>query len=484
MLSSLFIAVCTLVSGSTSADEAGSLVRGARELLRAGHAAKAKVLLKKARSLDSTQVEIDRLLAQCQARLGEWVPDPWSSEWVPGDDRLAQAVRDRPDSLAELVLRLAAAEDIAGAVRIAWALSRGHAADTTAQKTYQALRAKQDARIAFHRDLALNAQGRGELGEAATQWRLAWSARPEDAGLRDMVERAEQTAADAGRLFQSDLRQALAEGESSTAMDLARRGRIAFPDMEPFQRVYDSLDAVWRSKRDRSLARITELADQGRDQEAMASMESLVEADPQDALLVQAQNALQSRLQRRRKRALAVELVRSGEAALQGGDLAKAEDVLSDLRRIGVEGAEFDRYQARVDSLRGMDRNASAFVEAMASARASLKSGDVVGGRVFAQKALALQPNNAMAKSLLVSLSGVRSSSGSKASAEPASVQTNTPKAQAKARELLLAGVADYRSGEYDQAIAKWTRVLELDSTCVQAKKYLANVGLKRSRLK
>jgi tetratricopeptide (TPR) repeat protein len=278
----------------------------------------------------------------------------------------------------------------------------------------------------------------------------------------------------------------LAEGEGVTALDLARRGRIAFPGMDPFERVYDSLDASWRAKRDRSLARISEMADQGRDQEAMASMESLVEADPQDALLVQAQNALQSRVQRRRRRALAVELVRSGDAAVQGGDLAKAEDVLADLRRIGSEGAEFDRYVARVDSLRGVDRNAAAFAEAMSSARISLKSGDVVGARVFLQKALSLQQGNTVARNLLSSLSIPRTTTGSsKASTESSTGSaTTTAVAQAKARELLLAGVADYRSGEYDKAIATWTKVLELDSSCVQAKKYLTNVGLKRARLK
>jgi tetratricopeptide (TPR) repeat protein len=481
MLSTALIAIHVLFSGTTGTDESGTLLRSARELLRAGHAAKAKVLLKRARSLDSNQVEIDRLVAQCQARLGNWVPDPWSSDWVPGDDRLQQAVRDKPDSLASLVQQLVLAEDLSNAVRIAGALSQSHASDTSDQKAFQALRLRQDSRIAFHRDLAMGAQGRGELGEAASQWRLAWSARPEDAALRDMVERADRTAEAAGRLFQSDLQQALAEGNGSAAMELARRGRIAFPDREPFQKVYDSLDALWRSSRERNLARITELADQGRDQEAMASMESLVEADPQDAVLVQAQNALQNRLQRRRRRALAAELVRSGDAAVQAGDLAKSEDVLADLRRIGSEGADFERLQARVDSLRGLDNNASAFAEALSAARFSLKSGDVVGARVFLQKALSLQPNHAVAKNLLASLPNSRNT---KSSSDLAAATANTPKAQAKAKELLLAGVADYRSGEYDKAIAKWTKVLELDSTCVQARKYLTNVGLKRARLK
>jgi len=486
MLSTVFIAIYSLFSGATVTDEPGSLVRGARELLRAGQPAKAKDLLKRARSLDPNQVEIDRLFAQCQARLGNWVPDPWSSEWVPGDDRLQQAVREKPDSMASQVKRLVAAEDLSNAARIAWALCQSHASDTTYQKAYQALRLRQESRIAFHRDLALNAQGRGELGEAASQWRMAWTVRPEDPGLRDMVERADQTAETAGRLFQSDLQQALSEGEGVTALDLARRGRIAFPGVDLFQKVYDSLDASWRASRDRRLARISEMADQGRDQEAMASMESLVEADPQDAVLVQAQTALQSRIQRRRRRALTVELIRSGETSILGGDLARAEDVLSDLRRVGSEGAEFDRYLARVDSLRGVDRVASAFADAMSAARLSLKSGDVVGGRVFLQKALALQPGNSVARNLLSSLSTPRATSGSSKTTNESAPGpgSNTIVAQTKARELLLAGVADYRLGEYDKAIAKWTKVLELDSSCVQAKKYLTNVGLKRARLK
>jgi tetratricopeptide (TPR) repeat protein len=486
MLSLAIIAIGSLLSGATTPEESGTLVRSARELLRDGQPAKAKVLLKRARSLDTNQVEIDRLVAQCQARLGSWVPDPWSSEWVPGDDRLPEAVRRNPDSLASLLTRLVAAEDLSNAVRLGWALSQHHGSDSGGRKTYQELRLRQEARIAFHRDLALEAQGRGELGEAASQWRMAWSARPEDAGLRDMVERADQASEAAGRLFQTELRQALAQGELMAALDLARRGRIAFPGMEPFQQVFDSLEASWRILRERNMARIAELADLGRDQEAMAMMESLVEADPRDPFLVQAQSSLQNRLQRRRRRALAVELVRSGEAAIQGGDLSRAEEVLADLRRIGSEGAELDRLQARVDSVRGVDRSASAFADAMSAARFSLKSGDVVGGRVHLQKALALQPGHAVAKSLLANLASSRSVSGpSKPSAEPPlSPPANTPERQAKAKELLLAGVAHYRSGEYDQAIAKWTKVLELDSTSVQARKYLANVGQKRARLK
>lgn len=486
MLSTVIIAIGSLFSGTAAPEGSEALVRGARELLRAGHPAKAKALLKQARSLDTNQVEIDRLVAQCQARLGNWVPDPWSSEWVPGDDRLQQAARRNPDSLAKLVQNLVAAEDLPGAVRIGWALSQSHASDTGDQRAYQALRLRQDSRIAFHRDLALGAQGRGELGEAASQWRMAWSVRPEDSGLRDMVERSEQASLAAGQLFRSELRQALAQGDGVVALDLARRGRIAFPGMEPFQEVFDSLDASWRAARERSMTRITELADQGRDQEAMGLMESLVAAEPQDVFLVQAQTTLQNRLQRRRKRILATELVRSGEAAVQAGDLSRAEEVLVDLRRIGSDGSEFDRFEARVDSMRSVDRNAAAFAEAMSAARFSLKSGDVVGGRVFLQKALNLQPSNAVAKNLLASLAGARSPSGSPKSAGETGFASsaNAREAQTKAKELLLAGVAHYRAGEYDQAIAKWTKVLALDSTNVQARKYLTNVGLKRARLK
>ncbi|HOX51699.1 MAG TPA: hypothetical protein PKY05_09440, partial [Fibrobacteria bacterium] len=53
-----------------------------------------------------------------------------------------------------------------------------------------------------------------------------------------------------------------------------------------------------------------------------------------------------------------------------------------------------------------------------------------------------------------------------------------------RSKELLLAGVAAYRAGEYPRAIESWKKVLEIDTGCVQARKYLANVGLKQTRLK
>lgn len=486
-----FVAIALLIRqlvGASGAGEVPTLVRNAGELLKADQPAKALVLLQRARSLDSTQVELDRLSGRCLSRLGSWVPPEAGSDWTASDDRFGRAIRENPDSMFQIANKLADSENLAGAMRIVWNLSRSHAAKASYVKAFGDLRARQEMKVSFHRDLARKAQGRGEVSEAAEQWRLAYSARPDDLSLRDMVEKADLTRTTTLQWFSDDLRRFLAQRDEESAMDLLRKARIVFPGVGSFQATFDSLYAARCSTWTAKLDRINALADQGRDQQAMDAMEALVESDPQEAALVAAQGALQARIQKRRQRQKMEDLAKSCDLALQNGDLGKAEALLADLKEIGGEGAAIERIRARVDSLRETDRVSGAFNDALASARQALKSGDFATGRIFLGKALALKPDNPLAKGLLGSIANEKATAPgptkSVASAPRSDVPSPSEQNAKKAKELLLTGVAAYRAGEYAKAIEDWKQVLVLDPGCVQAQKYLANVGLKQTRLK
>lgn len=468
--------------------EVASLVRNAGELLRADQPAKALVLLQRARSLDSTQVELDRLTGQCLSRLGRWVPPDAGSDWTASDDRFGRAIRENPDSMFQVAGKLADAENLSGAMRIVWNLSRSHASKTSYIKAFGDLRARQETKVSFHRDLARKAQGRGEVSEAVDQWRLAYSARPEDPVLRDMLEKAERTREATLQWYTGDLRRSLDARDEASAMEILRKARIVLPDVGFFQVAFDSLDALRRSALAAKLRRIDSLVDQGSDQSAMDAMEALVESDPQESALAVAQSALQARIHKRRQRQKLDELSRSCDLAIQNGDLGKAEAVLADLKAAGAESPSIERIRARVDSLRETDRTSGAFNEALASARQALKAGDFAAGRSSLNKALTLKPDNPLAKGLLGSIANEKTAPPAAQKtvvAVPKSDLPSTSEQDAKkAKELLLTGVAAYRSGEYDKAIEDWKQVLVLDPGCVQAQKYLANVGLKQTRLK
>jgi tetratricopeptide (TPR) repeat protein len=61
-----------------------------------------------------------------------------------------------------------------------------------------------------------------------------------------------------------------------------------------------------------------------------------------------------------------------------------------------------------------------------------------------------------------------------------ASIDGDAPK---HVNDLVLAGISDYRTGEYKNAMEKWQQALVLDPKCVQAQRYLADVGRMQARL-
>ena len=52
-----------------------------------------------------------------------------------------------------------------------------------------------------------------------------------------------------------------------------------------------------------------------------------------------------------------------------------------------------------------------------------------------------------------------------------------------RVNDLVLAGISAYRTGEYKDAMDKWQQAVALDPKCVQAQRYLANVGRMQARL-
>jgi Tfp pilus assembly protein PilF len=120
--------------------------------------------------------------------------------------------------------------------------------------------------------------------------------------------------------------------------------------------------------------------------------------------------------------------------------------------------------------------------EAMVAARRLLGKGDTAGAKVSLRKALSLQPENALAKGLLASLNASRPTV---IAPKPKIDQSTTvgDDAQKRANDLVLAGVTAYRTGDYQAAMDKWKQAVALDPNCVQAKRYLVNVGQKQARL-
>src|ERR1035437_1481361 len=85
--------------GNSPPEDASFLRKVAQDLMRQGQPSKAMVLLQKSRSMDSLQFDIDKMMNQCRAKLGGWVPPDASSDWNEVDGQLDKAVREKPDSM-------------------------------------------------------------------------------------------------------------------------------------------------------------------------------------------------------------------------------------------------------------------------------------------------------------------------------------------------------------------------------------------------
>ena len=457
----------------------------AQDLMRQGQPSKALVLLQRARALDSLQLDIDHMMNQCRAKLGGWVAPDAGSEWSEVDGQMDRAIRDKPDSMFLVGKSLAASEDIPGALRIYLLLSRDNAANPIYMKAYTDLRARQDTTVAFHRDLAEQAATRGETTECLAQWRLAFAARPDDIALQQRVERADRAYQMSLGNYRLGLQRCLAGRDELCALDVLSKALVAHPSDPGFLKAEDSLQLRRRDLFAAKLGRIDAMADSGRDLDAMEAMEALNGLYPGEQALAQAQNALQDRIARRRMRDLVDSVTRMLDYALHEGDVQGAEAMIGDLRARGVAGGNLDRLRGKIDSVHAKERNASAFKEALSSARRMLAKGDTASARASLRRMLALQPESALAKGLLASLNATRRVPKPAVStpAKPVQIASMDGDAPKRVNDLVLAGISAYRTGEYKDAMDKWQQAVALDPKCVQAQRYLANVGRMQARL-
>jgi len=469
-----------ILSGASVPDEVSSLAAGADGLLQAGHPRKALVLLRRARALDPGQVEIDRLLDRCRGSLGLWVSPEAAAGWIATDDRIRQAAREKPDSMAAVARSLVQAEDLGEAVRIWESLSSSHAATQAFLDGYRDARARQEMKVAFHLDLSRRAATRGLLSDALLQARMAWSARPEDPLLREKARQA-QDALDASiASLDAELRGRISSRDVVGALETVRRIRLAAPVHNGYRRLQDSL---LEARRVSVLARIREIdamAESGREKEAMQAMVDLGEVDPQEPLLAAALETLQRRIQERRRRRAVDSLAWTVGEAIRSGDAARARSVYDDLQRLARGDSAESRLRPRIDSLRAFQRSDESFQDAMTSARRALARKDLANGKAGLQKALASRPNHPIARRLLTELEAPRPA----VAAAPEPPPPLDDQSARRVRELLLSGVVAYRAGEYDTALARWRQALQIDPGCVQAQRYIDNVGKKQERLR
>ncbi len=453
--------------------------------MRQGQPSKALVLLQRARSLDSLQLDIDRMMNQCRAKLGGWVAPDAGSEWSEVDGQMDRAIHDKPDSMFQVGKSLAASEDIPGALRIYLLLSRNNAANPIYMKAYTDLRARQDTTVAFHRDLAEQAAMRGETSECLAQWRLAFAARPDDIALQQKVEQADRAYQMSLGNFRLELQRCLSGRDDLCALEVLAKALVANPADPGFLKAEDSLQVRRRELFAAKLGRIDAMADSGEDQAAMEAMEAMNGLYPGEQALAQAQNALQDRIRRRRMRDLVDSVTRAFDFALRESDVQGAEAMIGDLRARGVAGGDLDKLRGKIDSVHAKARNAAAFNEALSTARRMLSRGDTASARVSLRRMLVLQPESALAKWLLASLNTTRRVPKPVASNPAKPVQTASIDSDAPRRvnDLVLAGISAYRTGEYKNAMEKWQQALALDPKCVQAQRYLANVGRMQARL-
>lgn len=476
----LFAAILMIASGGAdSRESAGSLYRSAQELLRAGEPNKAMVVLLQLRKKDSLQLEVDRLMNQCRAKLGKWVDPADGDFWSDVDDGYVRSLREKPDSLARLAQTYAAAENFPSALRIYGHLARAHTADAAILKAHRDLLAQQERKVSYHRARAEGATKRGAHAEALEEWRLALSARPEDPVLQTGSYSAAETARLSQETSERLLNQALRNQDTEAALGILLKARIAFPGVAQYRTLEDSLQQQRRATIARLVAQVDSLGEAGNVKDALDAADALRKAYPKDPALEQMRETLLERLESRRRRRVLEGAETAFESALQQGNLGMAGNLVGDLSARGIQGRELEKMRKRLDSLQAKEKNQATFQEVLKQSRQALAQGDRAKARAGLQRAVEMQPDNLMARRLSVSVG---------AALEVRPPEVAVPKTaddrSGKVNALVLAGISAYRAGEYKVAMAKWKLALEMDPACTQAAKYLANVRRKQERLK
>lgn len=403
LLTSLVVALA-----GSDAGESAMLVRGARDLLREGLPSKALVQLRRARALDSAQVEIDRLMWRCRVEMGEWVPPEAGGQdvWTDVGRMELEAVPPAGfDSLFGVARGLETAEDLPSALRIYASLARRMPENAVWSRAYADAEARQEAQVASHLRSAELAARAGKLESALLEYRLAHAAKPDDPVLQAKVGNAEEAVEASILDYRKRIARCLAGGDVECALDAALRALESHPSDSGFRAQVDGLSSQRRMALDARMRSLGTLIDQGDDSRALDELLQAMTAHGGDPVLSQVLDELRVRLDRKRRSRGREALSAPFEAAIARGDAGRAETLLSEMRAGGGQAEEFDRLQARVDSVRAAANAVVPVVdEELVAARKALAAGDRKGARAALERALAKKPDHAVARSLLNSL--------------------------------------------------------------------------------
>jgi tetratricopeptide (TPR) repeat protein len=230
-------------------------------------------------------------------------------------------------------------------------------------------------------------------------------------------------------------------------------------------------------------------------------------------------------LEQRRKAGLRDSLEKQFLTSMQAGNIGLGA---MQLQRMKTEfpDADLSTFQKQLDQQKNQFQKQRDFENLLEIARRNSQDGLIAQSKEALLNALKIQPESPVAKQMLadiqreearqatveeqrrkdlqkaeallaagqiqsakkvdLSLSGV-----GKVDQEVKQVQRNireaefarTPEKDRRAQELFLEGIAKYRVGDYEEALEKWKLVLQLNPDHDQAKKYMANVKQKLSRM-
>lgn len=481
------------LSGAAKADtsEALSLARGAEALLKEGLPAKALVQLQRARSLDSLQEGIDRMMWQCRIKLGEWVPPDaarqtaWNDLDSLGLDGIPEA---KYDSLFRSARDIERDDDIPTALRIYNFLSRRKPENKAYVKAHEDLKARQDLLVSTHLEVADGLLRRGKLTDALIESRLALFAKPNDPALVRKVRSLEASVRESVVAYHARIDRYRKDGDLEGALAAAQRALQDHPADSTFRLAVDSLQVQNRKALESKLAEVGRLIDAGQETRAVEILRQAMGEHPDDPTLTQTFEELKQRIDRKRQRRQIDSLAKSFEASLVRGDPEQALILVANLEARGQKSSTTDRMRSRVDSLRGAQQARQAFDDDMAAARKALSDRDKPAARAALERALARKPGNSVAKGLLASLDtpAMEVKAPPAKETKPAAKEPPPSKDQLwvkKVNELVLAGISSYRAGDYKAALDRWSEALTEDPSNVEARKYIVNVKQKLARL-
>lgn len=497
--------------------------------MKQGQYGKALVQLQKARALDSQQVMLDIKIRECQFRLGTWVPgqDATNMAWIEVDKlRLPEVPIKSFDSLFRVAKGLEERESYEIALKILGHLAEKAPAKNEYVKAYQSLRIRMDQMVVNHTEVGEVFLKQGRFSEAREEFRRALFFRPGDPFVQERLRLVESKQSEMLASYRSQLRVALRQDEAEASLVLADRAFRDFPLQPEFKRAADSLRQVHASKKEKVLQDCRTMITKGEIAAAEAKLREALVQFPGEPAVVQLQMEAQRLLDGQKRNGMRDSLEKQFHQAIQSGNLGLGAMQLQKLRTEFPE-VDYSKQQGILDQKKGQYQKQREFEGTLESARRYMKDGLLSQAKEALQTALAMQPESPVAKQMLadlqreevrsvaieeqrrkdlqraealvaagqiqsakkvdLSLSGV-----GKVDQEVKQVQrtireaefARTPEKDRRAQELFLEGIGKYRVGDYEEALEKWKLTLKLNPDHDQAKKYVANVKQKLSRMR